>query len=573
MATLPPVSQPQVYLNQAPGSAARGATPQPIERMALRAAANYQGNVAQALDRISNTLFGVNKNLAEEAGYQYVAENPLTPEQLQAIAKGDASKVVTLGSGINIQQNVIRKARAFEVAGHADIEARKVIIEMLPDIEAGNITAKDAQIKLATVIDGYSRSVAKIDPEASLKFRATIASLGNTVLEKATMAELKRKKAENQLKLELDFQRVTRELEERFLTGDFGVDIQTGAMLTPNQYSDAIQQAFITKAALIGGQDQALQYVQKFPAAVRQAKVNAVTNFITTDLEMTRDPLDTYNRLRRGDVGKLTNVYQSLEQDDKSKVIANLMTDVSNKASLAEKKRKEEELIAKDTALDLYEQWLVTSNPAQKRTLQKNLLDLNVLTLEQTKNLLDPDTAKTSPNIIFYLEDQIDNGIITNSSDLLDAASKRGVTGKDMVELRRRMSNRVSSEVKSTIRRLAGIPEGLVNIDPKGAEAKKHLEIQQRLETERAKAVAEGKPFDQLAVLRQIEVEGQQKRNSDAAKAARTRLEVYEKKAGGRITSQTLPFLRQQIESGKSDIKPRELQAIERLVKQAEGLD
>jgi hypothetical protein len=572
MATLPILDQTQAMIGQAPGSAARGATPQPIERMGLRAAANYQGNVAQSLDRISNTLFGVNRKLAEDAGYQYVAENPLTPEQLQAIARGDVRKVVTAGSGINIQQNVIRKARAFEIAGHADIEARKVIIEMLPDIEQGNISSKDAQIKLATVLDGYSRSLVQIDPEASLKFRATIASLGNTVLEKAAVAELKRVKAENNIKLELDFQRVQQELEEVFSRSSWG-EFQDGTPLSPDQFADAIKQSFITKAALIGGQEQALSYVQKFPAAIRQAKVNAVTRYITTDTEMTKDPLDTYGRLRRGDVGMMSQVYQSMDQDDKAKVISNLMSDVSNKASLAEKNRKDQELVDKDAALDLYEQWLQSNNPAEKRRLQQDLLDLNVLTLEQTRNLLDPDTAKTSPNVIFFLEDQIDSGVITNSADLLNAGSKRGVTGKDMVDLRRRLSGRVTSEVKSTIRRLAGIPEGLVNIDPKGAEAKEYLKIQRRLETERAKAVAEGKPFDQLGVLRQIEVEGQQKRDTAAATAARRRLEVYEKRAGAKITSQTLPFLREQVQSGKSDISPRELQQIERLVKQAEGLE
>jgi hypothetical protein len=339
MATLPILDQTQAMIGQAPGSAARGATPQPIERMGLRAAANYQSNVAQSLDRISNTLFGVNRKLAEDAGYQYVAENPLTPEQLQAIARGDVRKVVTAGSGINIQQNVIRKARAFEIAGHADIEARKVIIEMLPDIEQGNISSKDAQIKLATVLDGYSRSLVQIDPEASLKFRATIASLGNTVLEKAAVAELKRVKAENNIKLELDFQRVQQELEEVFSRSSWG-EFQDGTPLSPDQFADAIKQSFITKAALIGGQEQALSYVQKFPAAIRQAKVNAVTRYITTDTEMTKDPLDTYGRLRRGDVGMMSQVYQSMDQDDKAKVISNLMSDVSNKASLAEKNER-----------------------------------------------------------------------------------------------------------------------------------------------------------------------------------------------------------------------------------------
>jgi hypothetical protein len=86
---------------------------------------------------------------------------------------------------------------------------------------------------------------------------------------------------------------------------------------------------------------------------------------------MTKDPLDTYGRLRRGDVGMMSQVYQSMDQDDKAKVISNLMSDVSNKASLAEKKRKDQELVDKDAALDLYEDWLQSNNPAEKRRLQQ----------------------------------------------------------------------------------------------------------------------------------------------------------------------------------------------------------
>jgi hypothetical protein len=67
----------------------------------------------------------------------------------------------------------------------------------------------------------------------------------------------------------------------------------------------------------------------------------------------------------------MSQVYQSMDQDDKAKVISNLMSDVSNKASLAEKQRKDKELVDKDKALDLYEDWLQSNNPAEKRRLQQ----------------------------------------------------------------------------------------------------------------------------------------------------------------------------------------------------------
>lgn len=570
MADLPLIEPNRAMINQVPGSAARVVTPGQVQRVGLKAASQYEGTVAEVLDRLSATLGGLNKKFAEESGYQYVADNPLTPEQLQAIAAGDVSKVVTTGPSINIQQNVIRKARAFEIAGHAEIEAKKVVIDMLPDIESGKAGTKDVQAKLATITDGYSRSLSAVDPEASLKFRASLGALGNTVLEKAAAAELKRRQAENKIKLEIGFQGVERELEEVFGRTQWGVD-KNGTQITPNQLADAIRDGFITQAALIGGQEQALSYVQKWPKVVQEAKVNALTKHITTNEAMMADPLTTYNQLRLGQAGELTNVYQSLDQDGKAKVMANLMNVVSNQASIADKQRKDKELKDKDIALDLYEQWLGAKDPGVKRDLRNKMLQLNVLTFDQTKSLFD--NADGNLNVVFRLEDEIDNGLITNSADLLSRGERAGLSGKQLVNLRRRMSTRVGQEVKAGMRRLAGIPEGLVQIDPKGEQARQYFKIRDRMETLRNEAIANQKPFDEVKALRSIEQEYVERRNSEAAKAARERIKIYETKWKNQITSQNLPTLKQQIERKETTITMREYQQIEREVRIAEGLD
>lgn len=570
MADLPLIEPNKAMLNQVPGSAARAVVPNQVQRFGLKAASQYEGTVAEVLDRLSQTLGGINREFAKEAGYQFVADNPLTPEQLQAIASGDVSKVVATGPSINIQQNVIRKARALEIAGHAEIEAKKVVIDMLPDIESGKAGTKDVQTKLATITDGYSRSLSAVDPEASLKFRASLGALGNTVLEKAAAAELKRKKAENAIKLEIGFQGVERELEEVFGRTQWGVD-KNGTQVTPNQVADALRDGFVTQAMLIGGQDVALSYVQKWPKVVQEAKVNALTKYITTNETMMADPLTAYNQLRTGQAGDLTNVYQSLDQDGKAKVMGNLMKVVSDRASIADKQRKDNEIRDKNAALDLFEQWLQSSDPGVKRDLRNKMLQLNVLTFEQTKSLFENTDGNL--NVVFRLEDDIDNGLITNSSDLLARGERAGLSGKQLVDLRRRMSTRVGAEVKAGMRRLAGIPEGLVQIDPKGEQATKYFKIRDRMETLRNEAVASGKPFDEVKALRTIEQEFIDKRNSDAAKAAKARLEIYEKKYGAPITSQSLSTLKQQIENKKTSITEREYQQIEREVRIAEGLD
>lgn len=570
MADLPIVEPNRVFLNQAPSSAARASETPEINRVGLRAASQYQSTVAQVLDRLSSRLFAFNQESAKEAGYQYVADNPLTPEQLQAIAKGDVSKSVVTGNSINTQANVVRKARAFEIAGHAEIEAKKVVIDLLPDIESGKVGTSDVQRKLATLTDGYSRALAQIDPEASLKFRASLGALGNTVLEKAASAELKRKQAENKIKLEIHSQNVGRELEEVFGRKTWGVDAN-GTQITPDQLSDAIRDNFVTQAALIGGQDVALQYVKSWPKVVQDAKVNALTKYVTTSETMMSDPLATYNALRMGQAGELTHVYQSMDQEGKTKVMANLMTMVSNQASIADKQRKEQELKDKNTALDLYETYLGSKDPAVKRDAKNKLLQLNVLTFDQTKGLFENNDA--NPGVLFKFEDMIDNGQITNSVELWQQGERAGLSGKQLVDLRRRMSTRVSQEVKSGMRRLAGIPEGLVSLDPKGDQAVKYFKIRDRMETLRQESVAAGKPFDEVKALRTIETEFQEKRKSESAQAAKRALEPYEKKYGASITSANLPTLRQQVENKKTPITMREYQDIERKVKAAEGED
>ena len=135
------------------------------------------------------------------------------------------------------------------------------------------------------------------------------------------------------------------------------------------------------------------------------------------------------------------------------------------------------------------------------------------------------------------------------------------------------MSTRVSQEVKSGMRRLAGIPEGLVSLDPKGDQAVKYFKIRDRMETLRQESVAAGKPFDEVKALRTIETEFQEKRKTESAQAARRALEPYEKKYGAPITPASLPTLKQQIENKKTPITMREYQDIERKVRAAEGDD
>jgi len=507
MANLPLIEPNQAMLNQVPGSAARAVSPNQVQRVGLKAAAQYEGTVAEVLDRLSQTLGTFNRKFAEEAGYQYVADNALTPEQLQAIAKGDVSKVVATGPSINIQQNVIRKARALEIAGHAEIEAKKVVIDMLPDIESGKVGTKDVQAKLATITDGYSRALTAVDPEASLKFRASLGALGNTVIEKAASAELKRRKAENAIKLEIGFQNVERELEEVFGRTQWGID-KNGTQITPNQLTDALRDGFIGQAMLIGGQDVALSYVQKWPKVVQNAKVNALTKHITTDEAMMADPLATYNALRTGQAGALTNVYQSLDQDSKAKVMANLMKVISDRASLTESARAEDKLNREVKANDLFIEFFNSKTLIDRRKqIGIELANLRVLSVDQIERFLN---AKVDGDPYAYadLETAIVTGRITDSSDLRKLAARAGMNGEQYAKLNTKLLSGYTKDETSAFkifRNAAGLPDviGVRTKDDHHMFDKERI-FKERYEIAKRDKISRGEAFDPSALAYEV---------------------------------------------------------------------
>ena len=125
-------------------------------------------------------------------------------------------------------------------------------------------------------------------------------------------------------------------------------------------------------------------------------------------------------------------------------------------------------------------------------------------------------------------------------------------------------------ELDNGLARLAGIPTmpgQITVIDPKGAEFQRLQALRADAQQIQAQATREGKILQPRQVLAEVEKNLEARRNSEAAKAARTQLEVYEKKAGGPITADSLPALER-----KGTFKPNEITRIKQLLNQSQGM-
>ena len=536
-----------------------------------------QGNnaLAQLVDRMSNSAMQLSGEFFKEQAVIDVATNPLTPEQLEMAKNGDMS-FFRGGSRLNLYDATLRKARSMELAGAFDTEAKAKVVEIQADIEAGTLSSEQAAQKLNTMTSGFSKSLAQVDADAALRFTASMGVYSKTVMAEAYKMETKRKREQAGLMLEGDYNN-TMKLVEPAIGQGFLIDAE-GREVPVEQVLAVHRKNFVDKAFTAGGLQMAQQYGDRFDKAVTEAKVNAATKVAIGETYMA-DPVVGLNKLRSGDLGRMSGVFMNMQQDDKEKVVANFMTAVNQRDKVAKEAQDMADRRALTTFIPLYNQAVaLPEGSAQRKQLIGQIAKLaeanpKVVPLGVLNDLQKPNTEGNSM-VEFNALAQIYDGRITSSQQIY---ALPGLNGRQKVNLLGKLvseDRRSDSELDRGISRLAGIPVipgQMVVIDPKGKEWERRLQLSADAEAIKAKGMAEGKVLTNNDVLRQLEVSIEQRRGTEQARAARTQLETYEKSEwiNGTITRDSLPTLERK--AGKDKRKLNELNRIRGLLDQAEG--
>lgn len=563
--------------------------PQSIDYIGPRVAAQGASQLAQILDRMSANTFQAAAEMRQQEALQFAAQNPLTSEQVQFAknginpegwfmgADGKKGQIPTVNA-TGYFAKAVAKARSLELSGHFEIEGRNELTKLLAEVEAGKINSNQVQAKITTMSNGFAKSLANIDPEASIKFRATMATHGNTVLNAAYKAELERDKAQRIAKFASDFDNSTRLLEATISQGSW-TDVN-GQQRSIDDLADVFRKNVLTQSLLLGDKGLQTEYSTKFETVLRNAKINGVTKALMAPENMV-DPESTLRKIQSGDIGVMSPVLKDLivnDFDAVAKVTANYMVAVNNRKSVADAKAADVKKQGEIQAINLLEQIfpLPDGNPKKQQLIaQLNALPEGSVPIGTLKDLLAP-SGEGDAAINFNLISGIYNNTITRPSQIWSLVGK-GITGKDAVTALKLLNSedrRDSSELDRGISQLAGIPVipgSVVVIDPKGEEFKRRNKLQSQALQIQAAAAAEGKTLTPRQVLNQLQDGIAKARDTESAKAARKSLEVYEKSdwVNGPITRDTLPALERK--AGTDKKKLQELNRIKQLLKQAEG--
>ena len=573
---------------------------QSVDYIGPRVAAQGAGQLAQVLDRMSASAFQMAGTLRQQEGLQYVASNPPSAEQLEAAkngvtiglgGRGETSSIGSTGS-LNIFDQAVAKARSLELSGHFEMEGRNELNKLLIGVEDGSVTSEQVGAKIKAMSDGFfPKTLANIDPEASIKFRATMATHGNTVLNAAYKAELARAKNQRIAKFDADFDNSIRLLEETVSQGSF--TDSTGQVRSVDELADVFRKNVLTQSLLLGDKGLQTEYSTKFEVALRTAKVNAVTKALMSDASMA-DPEKTLAKLKAGDLGNMSPVLQSMITNDfesVAKVTANFMVAVNNRKSIKDAKIADEKRVSEGQAINLLEQiFPLPENSPKRKALISELIALppGSVPIGILKDVLEPKPAKdaeSNQGILFNLVDGIYNNTITDSSQIKALVGK-GITGKDAVsalKLLQSDNKSDSSQLERGISQLAGIPVisgSVVVIDPKGAEFTRRKELQAEAFQIQSEAALKGITLSPRQILTQLEDNIAKRRSSADAQAAQKALAEFAKgpdgkyKSGrdwitGPVTEENLPALRQK--AGNDAAKMRQIIQLEELLKRARG--
>lgn len=540
-----------------------------VDYVGAQAESQVSKTLAQVLDRMSSSLFEQAGQMRQTEGLQFVATNPITAEQIEAAKNGDVSDLDLSKNPLSIYGQAVKKARALELSSHFEIEGRNELAKLLSDIEAGTASSEDVQKKVVTLTEGYAKSLSSIDGEAAYKFRATMATHGNTVLSAAYQTELKRAKSQRMAKFDMDF--------------DNGVRLLEATVAQHPEQLEALADVFrknvLNQSLLLG--DVALQkeYSTKFENALRGAKVNAITKELVTNDAYMANPVETLNRIRMGDIGRLSPVLQQMVANDfegVAKVTANFMVAVNQRESAAKDIEAATKREGEKQAINLLEQIFPLPEGSPKRkalVAQLTALPPGSVPIGTLKDLLDPG-KEGNPAVEFNALNAIYQGTLTTPEQINEMP---GLNGQQKLRLLKTLTSedrRDQRELDTGLARLAGIPTmpGAVTvIDPKGTEFKRLQSLRADAQQIQAEATRDGKVMTTRQVLSELETRLEAKRNTEEAKAAKTALATYEKQdwINGPINRETLPALEKK--AGNDKKKQQQLKRIKSLLDQAEG--
>lgn len=475
--------------------------PQQVDFVGPRVAAQASNQLAQIIDRMTASTLEVGKQMRIEEGLQYANENRLTEAQL-LIAKGEAPGKLDLPTtrSFGYFAQAVAKARSIEISSHLEKEGRNELAKLIPQIDNGTITPEQAQQKITAVVDGYGKSeFAKADPEAMIKFRATMLTHGSTVMNRAYEREAQQQAELKKIKAEQEYENSTVLVKAAIERGYWeipGTQDQPTQRKSIEALIDVERKNVENRAVTLGSAAVQKEYKDKFEKMVSDAKIDVLSTFVT-DTSFAANAMGAIARLDKNDVGnKYSDVWNTMTFAEKAKVRQNLRQTQIERQTTQDQATKDLDMQDSILAAQLQSEYFATRKKETLQALQAlSIRNPKIISPETVFELPEKAKLQQKPNFKaeYLLKDEIFRGLHPSPDSAKTRAIQLGIGYEQFVEkifpYFNTRNNADLNDVQNMFRNVAKIVPGQLNVGQKQATA--FLALEKKFNKEFPLAVSE----------------------------------------------------------------------------------
>ena len=497
-----------------------------VKRVGIQQMAEYSETQGTVQAKLAKMLDPITTDIAQDRAIQYAAENPVTVEQLEAAREGDVSDLK--GSSLTVRGKILNKIRANEISSRLQIDAEKEMLKMLPDIATGKISSQAIVEKVNAIADGYTGSVSKLDPEVGLKFRASVATLGNTMYKSALTNEINRQKAIDKVNAGIAFENTKAKFnlelsDPNFLISSLSDDgkIETTFRMKVDSYQKSLleQVAFLDPSILEST-------MSEFTAFTVQAQKDAVINFVT-DKFKNLSPDEVLLKMQTSDIGDYSALYNQLGEVDKADLRKQYLTRVSDMRTQVENRIKDENRELTNRLVELTATYSAAEgNPDMQFDIAMDIISLQnsrgdkLISVAQAKEFFQNPGA--SLVAVDSIRRDVANGLIPNISILEQRADDAGLNIKQFGDLAKQLNSKEERDIAELESLILSIAPGQYITAISGGKKERLTQAQRQLhemiKQAQTNSTLTQARFDKLTFLQNVYVtlyEGGQLREQD----------------------------------------------------------
>jgi len=482
--------------------------------------------IQSSLDRMSTFAFKQAAEKAQREGAQYGAENQPGVEQVMLAIEERKSPSELFAKPGTYFGDAARKVQAGQLRTELEVRGRQDLARLSATLDAGPVDMKEVTTQIKGLTDGFSRALASIDPEESLRFRASMATAGNAVYTKAT-------------------ERTAKIYQEglQVLAGDSLAATSTILADTLTSESDplALQERFNVERSRVyevAKQTGDPTFVKSTMEAFDKKRLNAIVDYVTNP-DFAPTPMAGLRKLEAKDFGKLSNVMQFVDMDKLRKQYVERAGETATLWKRSSELKAAENIdLVNNTKDDIW------SGKISGQEGYNRIKALGVtLPDEERKAFLHGDFAGANPQVYGEFESMADRGNL--GEEVINTYAKAGVISWRQANGLKKIA-RGNEQDMTRARQFIQNSLGVADITTLGfsQEKKTVADLSAQLAKEKQEALNQGLPFN--AMERAIELSNDKRvtqvveQKKDARDRLKKKLEAVGLEYSENYTEETL---------------------------------